>query len=1160
MSKSLQRTRRPQQYALVNLGVIARTLLLLGITPGTISTNAHSLSTFSLDGVSSVALDICTYHIQQQIPNHASYYSKTNSKIIDGADFNDQDVWNVTVPSAWDTSLMNASPTYISYLSDYEIHVQCLKMSGFFGRQNPWIANETMVLFSRTFNIGDELFTSVDRGNLGFQFMISNQNPNPDVVDLMKSFVKTSNQWVNVIKYDANNNVLSRSISETIDGTFDLRLSGQLPKGTRRIEIQYSSDYPLFCIQDMAMYFVRFMPDYGLEVQHVVNITFLNAFGFCFLVPIFLLVDAWVRRRRVALKMIDLLSPQGNRYIRALLYAMMMAFLYTIFEWLETSASNSTPGSTSNPSLFSSSNSPFISDNKESTRSYAFQTIPIFGGIYSSDIESGQYTSWDTINALRTLLDAAVFAMVGLAYWPIFCSFAHNVEGSRMAAFLGALTTLNMIFLRMGMSYLNFNPNVLVYRYIFIVVPEQIALFIVLLYFIANTISINFVENMFRKSYYGDRMYVRLLLRSVSREKIKQIMAENDAEEIEVNEANKKTVWGRFKGIFTPDYSTFPPWLVPVKKIVKFQRLAIVATNTRLPPRLIATIMMMVLFTYAALLTAILVFIDKNAYISCLIGLTGSSIVQSLNLVSLVLSSLAAAPHTGESLNRVINSVQSFLGFGSPSFIQDFYNLLLATITIGCSLTVLILLFNIVDFVYVFYRDLSELRRGVNKRMDDYDVGIANTGYADDDKFEASMFMWCLLIIGHCVFRYFCDLSDVLGLDSIHVCLRVVPTDYLEMGLPRGFENMLTTIPVEGYTNKGKPFQVFTKYWITKKIGFNHLDYFFLFPNLIMGLLSFLTQLIELILASALFAYRLDKRHQLSNTFLFRAKTAYYNSMLIQEHHYSNPIVRMACRELLKSVRYIQMQNKSKRSTIDADESVVLKNYFTDDDSQSDRFSICTLPRLRTVNQSSCIKKWHLFYTLVRNQSLIKYRKHVVMQTILEDLENRNEVDRRQLAFQKIRVMSMMDRREKKILRAEENENFKASLLVAESNVSIMSNGRSSRASFDSGDDNDDTLSVYSGRGLLKSLQRRYGGMRDSDSTNWLFGGSLPRDVAGGSGQIVDVNYGRYGSVSDATDMSGYSRASSARYGSFMVDTYDEEAAAGGGEDDEEEDKVKFIL
>ncbi|KAJ3308636.1 hypothetical protein HDU76_003855 [Blyttiomyces sp. JEL0837] len=878
--------------------------------------------------LSRVSLEVCIDKLRD-FHNYATYFSPDKQTTIDGFDFNDIGVWDVTVPSAWDKPKL-AKGT--KYLSDYPVYKTCTKTDS---KILPYTDPKEPLMWKRTFYLDSKYYRSADIGTLKFDFGVINNN-DISIGDGLDAFNSSYGQKAYFTSVDGDGNVLGVSNS-SIFKFIELYAAGmELPTGTRAVTVRYYSNYPFLCFEEIAMRFYK--QDYADTFQKIVDRCFIFAGALIFIVPLAILIESFITHRRFQIKMVDLLLPQGTRMVRALMYASVMAFLFTIFHWLTAKVTSS--------------------NSQEAT-------LAIFGGI-----SSAQFSGDDVKKTLKTAIYIAMFVLTGFLYFPVFVCYAHTVEKSRTAAVLGFLGSLNLSLFRLGMTYVASSPNRPLARYIAMAFPEQLCLLIIVIYFAASMIVPNVFENQFRKTNYSDMLYVRLLLKAVPQDQVRKLASEVEQEE---TAKEKTTVIGRFLALFKKKKVYVPEFLQLPKSLSLMQRYAIYMTNVRVPPKLIASIMMMFLFTYTALVGTLVKVIDNNSTISCVLGLAGGLVLNAFSIFSQVMGAISGGFSLGENLSDTLEDLKDDIkSQAGNDFIDKFYNMILAAAICGCVLTFLLLIFNIMDFVRSFYEDLARLRRGDYSKMDKTDREIAIAGYAVS---------YMGIQIGYVLIGTIC--KNGLLFASLAVSLAL---SYAQLYIVNLL--FIAKIPVRGATDKnGKPYMVNTKFWAIKKIGYNHIDYFFLFPNLISGLIGFISQLVMLILGSAIFAYRLDIKNQMSNS-LMRSKYAIYNSWLIQEHHYSNPVLRIACMLF--------------RDSVETGE---------------------TLKSSQNPCRRRAILRWQLAYTLVQNPSVLQYRKERVVETIVKAINRESEIVDRALAFRKIKLHTMLkDRSEKKRLREYEND------------------------------------------------------------------------------------------------------------------------------------------
>ncbi|ORY52629.1 hypothetical protein BCR33DRAFT_324696 [Rhizoclosmatium globosum] len=177
------------------------------------------------------------------------------------------------------------------------------------------------------------------------------------------------------------------------------------------------------------------------------------------------MTEQYRRRGRASLKMLDLVHVQGSRLIRAMFFILSVSFLYKTYEWLIAKPDSS------------------------------LSILPIFGGISSEKLSS---TTASKI--LQTPVFVLCFVIIGLIFWPIGLCYAQINEGSRIAAVLGLVATLNMVTLRTGIQYLQHSPLDSVSRAISYQLVEIFAYFAITVYFMLSSIQPGRLENFVRKT------------------------------------------------------------------------------------------------------------------------------------------------------------------------------------------------------------------------------------------------------------------------------------------------------------------------------------------------------------------------------------------------------------------------------------------------------------------------------------------------------------------------------------------------------------------------------------------------------------------------------------------------------------------------------------
>ncbi|ORY35231.1 hypothetical protein BCR33DRAFT_722570 [Rhizoclosmatium globosum] len=185
--------------------------------------------------------------------------------------------------------------------------------------------------------------------------------------------------------------------------------------------------------------------------------------------------------------------------------------------------------------------------------------------------------------------------------------------------------------------------------------------------------------------------------------------------------------------------------------------------------------------------------------------------------------------------------------------------------------------------------------------------------------------------------------------------------------------------------DRKKPVKVTTGFWLSSLNKYNQIDYFFLFPNLIGGILGFLGNIVFGIIGSAVFSYRVDK----ANMIPMFSRRPVYLSWLLQEHHHSNPVVMVA----------LKLIDNRKSDISDLNSVKVLSSslnrpskYGYQPLGSSERSSPVSF--YSSINTKRARTKWFLAYTLIKNPSLIAYRKQRVQETLLAEWVSENEAVR----------------------------------------------------------------------------------------------------------------------------------------------------------------------
>ncbi|KAJ3107492.1 hypothetical protein HDU96_007870 [Phlyctochytrium bullatum] len=343
-----------------------------------------------------------------------------------------------------------------------------------------------------------------------------------------------------------------------------------------------------------------------------------------------------------------------------------------------------------------------------------------------------------------------------------------------------------------------------------------------------------------------------------------------------------------------------------------------------------------------------------------------------------------------------------------PKFVDEFFNILKASVLTSMALSALVLLFNTVDFARSVQKDMNRLRVGDYSRVGDYlstgtSLAVQFIGMQVGYVYMGTLYMMAILLVFVLIllmfFRYafFRELiwrfalQNGLVIISIAVGFVLVLAQRITIDL--WFVAKLEHEPEEladpdnSKLNKKGRAVINTRYWLSRKVGYNQVDFWFLFPNLISGLLSFVANLIIMILGSALYAYRLDKKTEYTLPFIGSKSTIYF-SWLLQEHHHTNPIL----------VIFVKL----------------LTDWY-----HIDRPLAKVSPRHERAK-----RRWHLLFTLLKNPALQPFRKHRVRETLLREYIAKVEFPH--LWEQRLRVTRAEMEKEEAPLRVEMRERERA--------------------------------------------------------------------------------------------------------------------------------------
>ncbi|KAJ3234661.1 hypothetical protein HDU78_005721 [Chytriomyces hyalinus] len=744
-------------------------------------------------------------------------------------------------------------------------------------------------------------------------------------------------QHTNYTFLDAKNRPIDYAYSEynILDAVEDQMV---VPKGTRSVRIDVSTNSPIYCLGRYDFYFNQFQIKNIETFQNLANVTAIIALTLGCLGPLLLFAEARFRGRTMALKMIDLIQAQGSRYVRALLVSLPASYLFMTLRWLQSSKKDP-----------------------------ANNVIPLFGGVSSSFLNKN-----DRIKVAKTPIFMLCFMLIGLVFWPVFASYAHVNEGSRFAAVIGLLTLVNATFLRVCLYMLMTPLNLPTWRHVIVNLFEILAYVVGLGYFMWSVIAPAAFENKIRKTNFRNAVHVKSLLR-------KHTMPEYH-EEIE----EPTTLFGKIKArISGPDLR--PIWLRGRAQDGLFTRIKVFYANSKIPARLVAIFAMIILFTYLQIVTIMIRVFDKSPKIACLFGLRGSMISQVFEIASEILETMAPVEFFGVSMSDAIKDV----GILSDA-VNLFKNIIQGSTVAACILTTAVLVFNLIDLSVLVVSDLAKMRVGNYEGFTSNDVRGAISSKAS--KYMGlqigfavigTMYTMLVFIIICVLLAFFCTVPALrklvwnLVLQNGTILVALVISIILSLIQSYIIDKLFVAyLPIEDQKLskaseeelKGKPLLVSTRFWLKSLNNYNHIDMLFLFPNLVSGLFGFVASIATALAASAIFSYRLDKPASIS----FFSKSGFYLSWVYQEHHNTNAVLLIATKMLLDT--HVPSQQSS------LSQFVKSAKY-----SHDTPYKNLNERRLRARN------RWHLAFTLIRNPQLAVYRKQRVMKTYLEEYVTRFE-------------------------------------------------------------------------------------------------------------------------------------------------------------------------
>ncbi|KAJ3056129.1 hypothetical protein HDU99_007454, partial [Rhizoclosmatium hyalinum] len=200
-------------------------------------------------------------------------------------------------------------------------------------------------------------------------------------------------------------------------------------------------------------------------------------------------------------------------------------------------------------------------------------------------------------------------------------------------------------------------------------------------------------------------------------------------------------------------------------------------------------------------------------------------------------------------------ALSSFKNIDNPIILLK--NMIHGSAIAACVISAAILVFNVIDLAFVFHRDISMLRKGNYGFMTEHERKSVSSGFA-------AQFMG--IQVGNGFILVAAAVSIVLSIAQ-QLIVNNLFVEHYEVHVP----------------DRKKPAKVTTGFWLSSLNKYNQIDYFFLFPNLIGGILGFLGNIVFGIIGSAVFSYRVDK----ANMIPMFSRRPVYLSWLLQEHHHS---------------------------------------------------------------------------------------------------------------------------------------------------------------------------------------------------------------------------------------------------------------------------------
>ncbi|KAI8839470.1 retinol binding protein receptor-domain-containing protein [Chytriomyces cf. hyalinus JEL632] len=621
------------------------------------------------------------------------------------------------------------------------------------------------------------------------------------------------------------------------------------------------------------------------------------------------------------------------------------------------------------------------------------------------------------MKAAATPIFMLFFLLIGLIFYPVFLSYAHVNWGSRLAAVIGFVTIINATILRVTLYVMMNAPNTPMYRRVLSNLLEILSYAISIIYFGSSILAPEEYENKIRKTYFRNAIHVQSLLRK------------HDIQFVPKESEEVPTRFDKIKAYFQPK-DRRPIWLRGRPQDSIITRIKVFFRITKVPARLIAIFAMIILFTYQQAVYLLLKVLDNSPTISCVFGLASSELVNIFKQASTVMQFLEPVQLLGVSLSDALD------GFGVLSdAVNLFRRIIQGSAICAVLLTLGVLTFNLIDLSIVVVTDLGKLRVGNYEGFVKADVSSANAAQAS--KYMGlqigfavigTVYTMMILMLFCNLFAFFFsvpalrkfvwDLVFQNGTILVAIVLTTILSLIQSFIINRYFVAYFS--PEEEKMEEKKPNRQSTRFWLQSLNKFNHIDMFFMFPNLISGIFGFIGSIFVALLTSAVFAYRLDK----PSLFSFFSKSGFYSSWIFLEHHHTNPVVLIAVKLFWNVV--IPEHHSSMAQFIQSDQKLPNSMYIPVASKE---------PRSRHARL-----RWYLAYTLIKNPQLVAYRKQRVQETYLSGYVAKYEVPRLKLERIEKEAAALAKRRVD--MRVAETEYWKAHRLREGGETSGVSGDR----------------------------------------------------------------------------------------------------------------------